>query len=78
MLKKLFLLPLMALCLLASTLAPKQAHADPLFLFAFTALTGGWAAVTYEECKEDGLDAEDCAKRTWQEREPLDYSKLNQ
>jgi hypothetical protein len=57
---------------------PRQAEASPLLgLFALTALTGGWAAVTYEECLADALDAEDCVKRTWLEREPLDYSKLN-
>lgn len=75
--KKFLLMPL-TLCLLASSVvAPKPAHADPFFAFIFTAITGGWTAATYEECKEDGLDAEDCAKRTWKEREALDYSKLN-
>ncbi len=48
---------------------PREAHAaPPAFLFAFTVLTGGWVAGTFEECKEDGLDAEACAKRTWRER----------
>lgn len=70
--KKLLLLPL-ALCLFV---AP-AAQASPFVFFAMTALTGGWAATTYEDCKEDGLDAEDCAKRIWKERKPLDYSKLN-
>lgn len=59
---------------------PRQAHADPLFLFFATAITGGWAAATYEECKADGLDAEDCAKRTWDEREgvPITQAVYNE
>jgi len=60
-------------------LQPRESHAmPPLAMFVGTAITGGWGAATYEECKADGLDAEDCAKRTWAEREPLDYSKLNE
>lgn len=49
---------------------PRQAEAHPLLgVFALTALTGGWTAFTYEECLADALDAEECAKRTWVERE---------
>lgn len=42
--------------------------APPAFLFVFTTMTGGWAAVTYEDCKANGIDAEDCAKKVWKER----------
>lgn len=55
---------------------PRTAEAMP-FWFLLGVPTVGWAALTYEECKEQGIDAEECAKKTWREREPLDYSKLN-
>lgn len=67
MVKKLFLCLACVGLILAST--PKPAQADPLFWFLFTAMTGGWAAVTYEECKAEGVDLKDCAKKTWDERE---------
>lgn len=66
--RKLLFLPLLALCLVFTAMVPKPAEANPAFLFAFTAITGGWAAATYEECKTDGIDAKACAKRTWDER----------
>ena len=56
---------------------PRSAHAAPPVWFLLGVPTVGWAAVTYEECKEDGLDAKECAKRTWDERDPVDYDRLN-
>ena len=56
---------------------PRQAEAHPALMFASTAIVGGWSALTYEQCKEDGVDAKECVKSTWRDRQPLDYSKLN-
>jgi hypothetical protein len=56
---------------------PKQAQAEPFALFAFTVIGGGWVALTYEDCKVNGVGLEDCAKNTWRNRKPLDYSKMN-
>lgn len=72
---KLFFLTLATVGLLFAQTS--VAKADPLGLFFMVAGIGGWAAVTYEECKEQGIDAEDCAKKTWAERQPLDYSEMN-
>lgn len=71
--KKLALIPLVGLLFVAQ---PAQAGV-PFFWFAATAITGGAVAVTYEECKAEGLDAKECASKTWAERKPVDYSKMN-
>lgn len=75
MLKQMFLCLLAACFILVSQ--PRSAEAAPLFLFAFTAIAGGAAAVTYEECREEGIDLKECASKAWREREPLNYSNLN-
>lgn len=64
--KKLLILPLIALCFL--TMSIKPAEASPAALFVFTGLIGGWTAVTYEDCKSEGIGAKNCAKKTWRER----------
>lgn len=61
-----FMLLMGLMVVLAQPLGAKAA--PPAFLFVATAMTGGWAAVTYEDCKANGIDAEDCAKKVWKER----------
>lgn len=68
MLKK-FLLGLMCVGLMLAAVPQPANAAPPLFLFVATAITGGWAAATYEECKAEGIDFKECASKTWCERE---------
>lgn len=49
----------------------KSAEAAPTPLFVFTVLIGGWSAATYEECKTEGIDVKECAKKTWRERKDV-------
>lgn len=38
-----------------------------------------FGATEYEACKADGInDVKACAERTWENRQPLDYSKLDE
>lgn len=46
-------------------------------LFVMTAITLFWGGSEYEACKEINLDPGQCVEKVWSEKEPLDYSKLN-
>lgn len=72
-------LSLIIICLLITSLS-KPAEASPAFLFIATVITGGWATVTLEQCKDEGLNAKDCAKKVWTERSdvPITQKLYNQ
>ena len=68
---KKILLFLLTFCVVAAY-QPKEAKAEPIFAFAVSVLVGGWAAYTYEGCKEDGQDLKECASKVWRERQFAD------